>query len=129
MMKVSFYPGCSLEGTAKEYNDSMVAVARLLDIEMEELPDWTCCGSSSAHVSNDILAVSLAARNLVIADKIGQDVIVPCSSCFQRLKNAEKALKSGKPVEGIEHPYSGKINIKHAADLIWEVYGDRALTA
>jgi heterodisulfide reductase subunit B len=129
MMKVSYYPGCSLEGTAKEYNGSMEAVARLLDMELEELPDWTCCGSSSAHVTSDVLAVGLAARNLIIADKIGKDVIVPCSSCFQRLKSAEKALKSGKPVEGISQPYSGKINIKHAADLIWEVYGDRALTA
>jgi heterodisulfide reductase subunit B len=126
-MKVSYYPGCSLEGTALEYNESMKSVSAVLGIELEELPDWTCCGSSSAHVTSDSLAVSLAARNLLIADKIGRDVLVPCAACFQRLKAAEKALKSGKPVEGIAGQYRGKLNIVHPADFIWEKLGEKAL--
>jgi heterodisulfide reductase subunit B2 len=126
-MKVSYYPGCSLEGTAREYKESLESVSRFLNIELEELPDWTCCGSSSAHVTNDGLAISLAARNLAIADKLGHDLIVPCSACFQRLKNAEKALKSGKPLEGIDYQYAGKFNIKHCADLIWEQCGEKAI--
>lgn len=127
-MKVSYYPGCSLEGTASEYKESLEAVAKALGIELEELPDWTCCGSSSAHVTSDTLAVSLAARNLVIADKLSQDLIVPCSACYQRLKAAEKALKSGKPLEGIDHSYTGNFRIKHSADLIWEACGEKALS-
>ena len=39
-MKVSYYPGCSLEGTAKEYDESTRAVCRALGIELEELEDW-----------------------------------------------------------------------------------------
>jgi heterodisulfide reductase subunit B2 len=128
-MKVSYYPGCSLEGTAKEYKDSLESVVGVLDIELEELPDWTCCGSSSAHVTSDALAFSLAARNLVIADKLGNDLVVPCSACFQRLKAAEKALKSGQPLEGIDHQYAGQFNIKHSADLIWELCGEKAIMA
>jgi heterodisulfide reductase subunit B2 len=126
-MKVSYYPGCSLEGTAKEYKESLESVVKVLGIELEELPDWTCCGSSSAHVTSDTLAFSLAARNLVIADKLANDLVVPCSACFQRLKAAEKALKSGMPLEGIDHQYSGKFNIKHSADLIWELCGEKAI--
>jgi heterodisulfide reductase subunit B len=127
-MIVSYYPGCSLEGTAKEYNQSLEAAAAVLDIQLQELPDWTCCGASSAHVTSDVLAVSLAARNLIIADKLCHDLMVPCSACFQRLKTAEKALKSGNPVEGIDSPYAGKFNIKHSADMIWEVCGEKVLT-
>jgi heterodisulfide reductase subunit B len=127
IMKVSYYPGCSLEGTAKEYDDSLESVARVLGIELEELPDWTCCGSSSAHITSDVLAVSLAARNLIIADKAAKDLLVPCAACFQRLKAAEKALKSGKLVEGIPEKFIGNFNILHPADFIWEQFGEKTL--
>src|SRR4030042_1905847 len=94
-MKVSYYPGCSLDGTAKEYGESSEAVCKMLGIELKELNDWNCCGSSSAHVVSDFLAVSLPVRNLEIADKVGLDLIVPCAACYQRLKMAEKRLKAG----------------------------------
>lgn len=128
-MKVSYYPGCSLDGTALEYNESLESTAKILGIELEELPDWTCCGASSAHVTDDKLAVSLAGRNLIIADRIGKDLMVPCSACFQRLKSAEKALKSGKSVAGIDHQYKGKFDIKHSADLIWEACGEKTIAS
>jgi heterodisulfide reductase subunit B2 len=124
-MKVSYYPGCSLEGTAKEYKASLESIAGGLDIQLDELPDWTCCGSSSAHVTDDGLALSLAARNLVIADKLAHDLVVPCSACYQRLKAADKALKSGQSVEGIDYHYDGKYRILHSADLIWETCGEK----
>jgi heterodisulfide reductase subunit B2 len=128
-MKVSYYPGCSLEGTAIDYKQSLEAAVKILDIELNELPDWTCCGASSAHVSDDKLAVSLAGRNLMIADKMGQDLMVPCAACFQRLKAADKSLKAGQIIEGIEHKYEGKFDIKHSADLIWEAVGEKGLAA
>jgi heterodisulfide reductase subunit B2 len=127
-MKVSYYPGCSLDGTAIEYNESLKAVAKLLGLELEELPDWTCCGSSSAHVTSDKLATSLAGRNLIIADKIGQDLLVPCSACFARLKSADKDLKDGKTVEGMPHQYKGQFKIKHAADMIHENVDEKTIT-
>lgn len=126
-MKVSYYPGCSLGGTAREYDESLKAVGRVLGIELEELPDWTCCGASSAHVTDDRLAFSLAARNLIIADKVGNDLIVSCAACYQRLKSAEKGLQSGKQVEGIHSIFSGKIQIKHSADFIWEICGEKSI--
>ena len=61
-MKVSFYPGCSFEGVAREYRESVEAVTKILGVELQELEDWSCCGASSAHVTNDKLAVGLAAR-------------------------------------------------------------------
>jgi heterodisulfide reductase subunit B2 len=126
-MNVSYYPGCSLDGTAVEYNESLKNVAITLGLELQELPDWTCCGSSSAHTTSDKLAVSLAGRNLIIADKIGKDLLVPCAECFQRLKSADKALKAGKSVAGMEYRYKGNFHIKHSADLIWEDIGEKAI--
>jgi heterodisulfide reductase subunit B len=128
-MKVSYYPGCSLDSTAVEYNQSLATVAGMLGIELKELPDWTCCGSSSAHVTNSELALSLASRNLIIADKIGDDLLVPCAACYQRLKSAEKGLKAGKSVAGTTYQYNGKFHIKHSADFIWEDLGEKAIIA
>jgi heterodisulfide reductase subunit B2 len=128
-MNVSYYPGCSLDGTGREYGESMEAVAKTLGVELEELPDWTCCGSSSAHVTSDKLATSLAGRNLIIADNIGMDLIVPCAACFQRLKSAEKQLKAGQQVAGIPHNYQGKFAIKHSADFFSEDIDEKAIAA
>ena len=53
---VSYYPGCALHGTAREYDESTKAVAGLLGVELLELPDWNCCGASSAHATEEGLA-------------------------------------------------------------------------
>ena len=68
MKDLSYYPGCSLHGTAREYDDSIRAVSQLLNIQLHELEDWTCCGASSAHCTEEELAIDLAARNLAIAE-------------------------------------------------------------
>jgi len=127
-MNVSYYPGCSLTGTAKEYGESIEAVSKTLGIELKELSDWTCCGSSSAHVTDDMLAVALSARNLEIADKAGMDIMVPCAACYQRLKVAEKELLTGKAIEGISSKYKGNLRILHSADFFWEDIGEKALS-
>lgn len=126
-MEVSLYPGCSLHGLAKAYNESVEAVSKTLGAELRELKDWTCCGASSAHAVNDRLAVALAARNLGIADQAGMDLVVPCAACYQRLKVAEKHIKQGKPVDGLSNNYKGNFHIKALPDFFWENVGESAL--
>ncbi len=115
-MKVSFFPGCSLEGTAREYGESIEAVCKNLDIDLEELPDWNCCGASSAHCTNEFLSVALPARNLALAEESRQDLVTPCAACFSRLKTAEKALAEEKDIDlGVS--FRGDINILHILEL------------
>ncbi|MEW6439743.1 MAG: heterodisulfide reductase-related iron-sulfur binding cluster [bacterium] len=92
-VEMAYYPGCSLHGSAREYDESVREVARLLDVRLVELPDWSCCGASSAHMTDHGLAVDLAARNLRIAAREKKDLLVPCAACFQRLKAAQKAAR------------------------------------
>jgi heterodisulfide reductase subunit B len=109
-MKVTYYPGCSLEGTAVDYAASIAGIAPLLDVELVELFDWNCCGASSAHSLNHQLALHLPARNLALAEEAGRDVVAPCALCFNRLKVAEKALLDPEGEElGIS--YGGGIKI------------------
>ncbi len=126
-MEASLYPGCSLGGLAKSYRESLEAAARALGVKLRELEDWTCCGASSAHATNDKLAVALAARNLGLADKVGMDLVVPCAACYQRLKVAEKHLKRGNPVDGLLVEYEGDFHIRSLTDFFWENVGEKAL--
>ncbi len=105
-MKVSYYPGCSLEGTANDYAASIEAVARALDVELVELDDWNCCGASAAHSINRHLALDLPMRNLLIAYQAGLDLVVPCALCFNRLKVAEKALKGPEGHRWLQGPHT-----------------------
>lgn len=94
-MKLSYYPGCSLHGTALEYDRSVRAVFKHLGVDLEELEDWNCCGASAAHSVDRVLAMSLPARNLALAQDKGQEVVVPCAACFSRHRAVEEALAGG----------------------------------
>jgi heterodisulfide reductase subunit B len=115
-MEVSYYPGCSLHGMATEYDDSIRAVCDSLDVAMEELADWNCCGASSAHFFDDDLAVRLSARNMEIAERQGRDLLIPCSACFQRLKHADQHLRKD-PASWTDEPYEGRATIYHVNDF------------
>ncbi len=95
-VKVSYYPGCALHGTALEYDESTRAVSGLLGVELRELPDWNCCGASSAHITDESIASGLVARNLAIAQKEAMDVVVPCAACYSRFKAGEKKASGEK---------------------------------
>jgi heterodisulfide reductase subunit B2 len=116
-VKVSYYPGCSLEGTAIDYAASIGAVSGLLNLELEELPDWNCCGATAAHSTNHQLSLALPARNLALAEEAGRDVVVPCALCFNRLKVAEKALQ-GPEGAHLGVPYGGDIKVWDLLDYL-----------
>jgi len=112
----SYYPGCSLHGTAVEFDASVRETAQRLGIGLIEVPDWNCCGASSAHMTDHELAVDLAARNLRIAGEAGRDLLVPCAACFHRLKAAQKELAGGS--EG-EAPGAGAVlPVHHIGDFL-----------
>lgn len=97
-MKYLYYPGCSLHATAKEYDLSTRAVCAGLGLALEEVPDWNCCGASSAHATNHLLSLALPARVLGLAAGSGLDVVAPCAACYNRLRAAGRALCD--PAEG-----------------------------
>ena len=104
-MKTGFYPGCSLKGSSREYAESVVALARALDMPLEEIEDWNCCGASSAHAVDKDLALALPSRVLALAAAQGFDeIVVPCAACYNRLALSQHELAE-KPAlkDKIEH--------------------------
>ena len=80
-MRYAYFPGCSLETVAKSYDVSARLTAEKLGVELTELEDWNCCGATAYFHIDEILAHTLCARNLAMAEKTGLDVVAPCSAC------------------------------------------------
>lgn len=108
-MKLSFYPGCSLEGMANDYARSIQAVFMELEIELIEIEDWSCCGATAAHSLSESMSVLLPARNLAAAEKLGLDIVSPCAMCFNRLRFSQQMIR--KKILDIPWPVTGDIQV------------------
>lgn len=93
-MKVSYYPGCSLEETAVAYDQSVRCTCDHLGVTLEEIPNWSCCGSSPALKMDQLLSASLASHNLAQASQQQlPEVVIPCPFCFRRLISAQQETR------------------------------------
>lgn len=131
-MSYVFYPGCSLEGTAKDFHQSTVAVAKALGVNMPELPDWICCGSTSAHQTDPLLSLALPARNLKAA--AGNTVAVCCAACYSRLKTANHEIAASaetrrKVADVIGADYDGKTPVLHLLEILARDLGSKKIAA
>jgi heterodisulfide reductase subunit B len=122
-MKFSYYPGCSLHATAVEYGQSVQAAFEALDAPLVEIPDWNCCGASSAHNLNYMLSLCLPARNMAIAQEQGWALVVPCVGCLSRLKIADSVLRDDparrRDIEDIVgFSYSGDLRILPPLEIV-----------
>ncbi|MFH1242039.1 MAG: CoB--CoM heterodisulfide reductase iron-sulfur subunit B family protein [Pseudomonadota bacterium] len=127
-MKYIYYPGCSLEGTAREYNVSTRAALQAIGAELVELEDWTCCGASAAEATSYLLSMVLAARNLALGEKMSVkgDFLIPCSACYINLRRVEDHIQKddslmGKINEALKEEnlqYKGGIRVRHLLDVI-----------
>jgi len=128
-MKYAYYPGCSLHSTARDYDLSTTAVCEELGIELVEIPDWNCCGATSAHALDKEISIALPLRNLAIAESMGLDVVAPCAACFNRMKSAHNAVMQdaellSRMTARIGKPYSGKVRILPLLAVIDELGAD-----
>lgn len=127
-MEFSYYPGCSLESTAREYNDSVQAVFEALGVGLREIEDWNCCGASSAHSVNRELALALPARNLSLAQQIGLDIVMPCAACFNRHKTADYEMRTNPQQKArlealVGFEFTGAVAVRPLLDVIGNQIG------
>jgi len=130
MNKYLFYPGCSMESSAKAYMASLNTILEPLELQLEEIEDWNCCGATEYLGINLIPAYSLIARNLALATKQmngSRTVVAPCSACYLNLAKADhymqerpslgvkvnEALKAG----GLQYK-AGTLDVRHLIDIL-----------
>ena len=135
MKEYAFYPGCTLHSTGVEFGVSTELVCQALDLEMVEIPDWNCCGASSAHSMDHTLFLALPARNLAQAQEVGLDTLaIPCAACYSRLAAADLALRQDDVFRGqmesvLDFEYQDRVRPRSLLDILANDFSKEALTA
>ena len=137
MKSYTYFPGCSAEATAIPLGLSVPPVAKALDMELVELEDWNCCGSTPYWSVNKLEAASMAARNLALAEKAGLDLVTPCSNCFVILHSTNDYLKElpafreqvNAALAAANLEYGGEVKVRHLAEVFYTDVTPEAIAA
>ena len=122
-MNYAYYPGCSLHSIAKEYDASLRAVCEKTDIDLTEVRNWVCCGSSAVHVAPRRLAMALPMQNLAQVHRQQLDeLMIPCALCFSRFRSAQHAVAQDpelrRELEGVvKYALTDDIHVVHPLEV------------
>lgn len=135
MKNYSYYPGCSEEATGKAYGISTEAICQPLGIELIELEDWNCCGTTPYGAVNELEAICVAARNLALAEQKGLDLVSACSACYVTLNKSNLLIKERPEIKSktddalaaADLKYNGSIKVRHLLEVIVNDIGYEAI--
>ena len=131
-MKYSYFPGCSLKGTGRAYEESLLPVFAALGVEVEELDDWNCCGATAYMAVDELKACVLASRNLAIAEKSGhKEMIAPCAACYLVMNKTKHYLAESEAVNTAVQgalkqanlSYAGNVPVRHPLEVLVNAVG------
>lgn len=135
-MKYSYFPGCSLKGLGRAYEESLLPVMKHLGVELQELNDWNCCGATAYMAVDEAKACVLAARNLALAEKQGDlQLMAPCAACYLVLNKTKHYFHDYPAMkETVDHAlatvnlrYSGNTAVRHPLDVLINDVGLEAI--
>lgn len=121
-----YYPGCSLKGNSKHYEESILPVFREIGMPLDELQDWNCCGATAYFSVDDSMAAAICGRNLSLAENLNKDILAPCAGCYLTLKKSNKFLASGTEkaqkiliaLDKAGCSYGGQVKVKHPLEVL-----------
>lgn len=126
-MKFAYFPGCTSCSTAIAYEMSIQHMAKAIGLELEEIPDWNCCGASAAHLINHDLGLALPARSLSLAEEQlpGLDVLAPCAACYERLNLSAHYVRESDEQRAhieslIDREYRGEAQVFNLLQAVYE---------
>ena len=125
MREYVYFPGCSLEKIALSYHLSALETTQMLGIKLNELEDWNCCGATAYFHVDELLAYTLVARNLAMAEKVGTEVVAPCSACYKNMyftnvhlsEDPDLADHINEALREDNLSYKGKVVVKHLIEV------------
>ncbi len=126
-MEYLYFPGCSLEGAGRQYDESLRAVFRALGLGLKELEDWNCCGATIYMSVDEATSLAVSARNLAIAGRDGgRDLVAPCSACYTVLLKTNRFLRESPELrEKVDRllgeaglAYHLDVRVRHPLDVL-----------
>jgi heterodisulfide reductase subunit B len=92
-MKFPYYPGCTLKDRTSQLEATALASAEKLGVQLEEIPNWTCCGAVYPVSETKIVNLVAPFRILKEVHEAGGDKLVTiCDFCYNVLKRANRAI-------------------------------------
>ncbi|MEE9590894.1 MAG: CoB--CoM heterodisulfide reductase iron-sulfur subunit B family protein [Thermodesulfobacteriota bacterium] len=127
-MKIPYYPGCTLNTVAKDFDTSAREAATVLGLELKELDQWNCCGASFPLTPDNVMGLTAPTKVLVNARKEGDTVTTLCSVCYNVLKRTNKAINDDRDRrnlinEFIEEEYDGSLQVIHFLEVLRDRIG------
>jgi len=127
-MKVSYFPGCTLNTTGKGFDNAVRASTAAVGLELVELPDWNCCGATYPLIVDNMLELAAPAHVLVAARDEGSTVTTACTTCYNVLKRTNGFMRSHEEERErinafIEAEYSGEVEVKDILHLLRDDVG------
>ncbi len=137
-VKAIFFPGCLIP---VKYPQMELAIRRTLPnlgIEIVDIDGFTCCPDPIYSKATDKLSwLTMAARNLCLAEEKGLDIFTICSGCTATLSEASHLLaedeelreKVNLRLERIGKHYNATTKVRHVVTLIRDELGMDAVRA
>ena len=130
-MRLPYFPGCTLHSKARSFDASARAAALALDIVMDELPEWTCCGATFSMSADSAMGLVAPARILASAKDAGK-LLTLCSFCYNTLKRTNRVLATDaerrrKVTTFMEEDYQGNVQTVHLLEVLRDDIGFEAL--
>ncbi|PIQ11061.1 MAG: heterodisulfide reductase, subunit B [Hydrogenophilales bacterium CG_4_9_14_3_um_filter_59_35] len=131
-MKLIYYPGCTLKNQARNFDVSTVSSMAELDVEVEELARWNCCGTVHALSSDNIMNRVAPVTNLIrVKEAQASEFMTTCAMCYNTLKRANIEVKKRADVlETIndflsleETKYAGDVDVLHLLEYLRDRIG------
>jgi len=129
-VKYALFLGCTIPVRAQNYEMSAREVAKKLGINFVDIPEFSCCGFP-VKSSNAESSLVIAARNLAIAEKKGENICTLCNACTSVLSEANKELteneklrkKVNKELEKVGLEFKDGVKIRHFTRVLYEEIG------
>ena len=129
-MTYSYFPGCTLKTKGKDLETYGLAAAEALGIELQELPDWQCCGAVYPQVKNDIAPKLPSVRALASAKEKEQALVTLCSACHHVIKRVNHQIQNdaeiGTKINNylkLDDPYNGETQVLHYLEVLRDELG------
>lgn len=127
-MKVSYFPGCTLKTKAKELDKYTRKSAEALNVTLEEIENWQCCGGVFTTATDEVATKLSSVRALSEAAKKDQILVSVCSACHNVIKQTNNAMQTNEEFNSrvnnyIDEEYNGDAKVMHYLELLRDEVG------
>ncbi len=130
MPKYLIFLGCVIPYRISSYEISTRKVLDKLGVDLVVMPEFNCCGFPLDPINHDTM-LTLAARNLCLAEQQNLNIMTLCNGCFGTLNHVNSELKENKELrkrvdrylKEIGMEFKGTITVKHLVHVLAQDIG------